>query len=92
MSTHNKKVSETIADSLDLPKDVVLGLPLISTCGDREIYIDNHLGILSYQSNLIVIKSKLFPIRIEGRNLVIDFYTRDSVKIIGQITSICFLS
>jgi sporulation protein YqfC len=91
MNTQNMNITEQIADSLDLPKDVVLGFPFISMCGNRELYIDNHMGILSYESGQIVVRTKHDPIRIQGKNLLIVYYTKDSIRLTGQITDICFL-
>jgi sporulation protein YqfC len=91
MITQNQNRTEHIADSLELPKDVILGIPFISLCGNMEFSIDNHNGILSYESGQIVIRTKHYPICIRGRQLLIDYYTRDSIKIRGQITDICFM-
>jgi sporulation protein YqfC len=91
MNTQNTNRTEQLADSLALPKDVVLGIPFISMCGNQEFYIDNHTGILSYESGQVVIRTKHDPIRIRGKNLLIEYYTKDSIKVTGQITDICFL-
>ncbi len=90
MSTQNKNVTENLVNALELPKDVLLGLPLLSVSGNSELHIDNHLGILSYQPEAIVVKTKRGPIRIEGEHLVIDWYTRDDMHILGQVKNICF--
>jgi sporulation protein YqfC len=90
MSTQNKQVKEKITDSFELPKDVVLGFPLISICGNRTCDIDNHQGILSYEAGQIIVRTKLFPIRVNGKELQIECYSKDSIRITGQITEICF--
>lgn len=92
MSVQIKKITDTIVDSCDLPKDVVNGFPLLTFCGNQELYVDNHKGILSYQSDSIVLKTRLFQIEISGKSLYVEYYTRDSLKITGQIYSICFRS
>lgn len=92
MNAHNMNVTDTIVEALELPKDVVCGMPLFYACGNRELYIDNHKGILNYQSDFIVMKTKSCLIRIEGKELCIAFFSHDTVKITGQICKICFVS
>ena len=36
------------AELFDLPADVVAGLPHVEVVGNREFYMENHRGILSY--------------------------------------------
>lgn len=92
MSTHNKNRTEHIVEALSLPKDVLLGTPLVSMCGNRELHIDNHQGIVCYETELVVVRTKPFSIRIQGKNLMIEYYTADSIKLTGQITDVCLVS
>lgn len=48
-----RKFREYIADTMALPKDVVMDLPRVSLCGDKEIFIENHKGILEYSSDVL---------------------------------------
>jgi sporulation protein YqfC len=91
MSGQNKKRTEHLVDALELPRDVVLGLPLISLCGNRECNIDNHRGIISYEPEQIIIRTKLAPVRIRGTQLLVEYYTVSTIKMTGQIAEICFL-
>lgn len=50
------KLREYIADTLRMPKDVVMDLPKVSVCGDKEVYIENHKGLLSYTDNEISVR------------------------------------
>lgn len=74
-----------------LPKDVVLGVPLISVIGQNEACIENYRGILEYTDKLIRIQTKLGKIYINGRRLQIEYYTNDEMKITGHIETIEFL-
>ncbi|MGM9937635.1 MAG: sporulation protein YqfC [Candidatus Ornithomonoglobus sp.] len=51
-----KKLSEYIADKMRIPKDVIMDLPKVSVCGDKEVYIENHKGLLGYNDNEISVK------------------------------------
>ena len=41
------------AELLDLPMDVVAGLPNLELLGDRQLFLSHHQGILSYSDTAI---------------------------------------
>lgn len=73
-----------------MPKDVILGVPLITITGQTEALVENFRGILEYTDKLIRIQTKIGKIHISGRNLQIECYTNDEMKIVGYITMIEF--
>ena len=91
MSEHSKQTTNKIIETLDLPKDLFMGYPNISLCGNREIYISNHRGILSYQQNEIIILIKDYQIQISGKSLNIASYSREDLTIQGYIRSLEFV-
>ena len=42
-----------MADAANLPKDVVLGVPILTLTGHYEVNIENYRGILEYTEQLI---------------------------------------
>lgn len=90
MNEHIGTNTHKIIESLDLPQDLFLGFPCISFTGNRELYISNHRGILSYETESIVILAKPFQIHIHGRGLIIETYSKDEVLIKGYIHSMEF--
>lgn len=64
-----RKFNEFLADALRMPKDVIMDLPRVSICGDREIYIENHKGLMEYTDNEISIKMNDGIIHLKGREL-----------------------
>lgn len=91
MSEHSKPKSNKIVKALDLPQDLFLGLPIISLSGNREVYISNHRGILSYGQEEMVILVKEYQIMIKGKALSIISYTKDDLTIQGYIRSMEFV-
>lgn len=75
---------EYIADSMNMPKDVVMDLPKLSICGDREIYIENHKGLLEYTNTGICIKMKDGIMRLIGNGLRIIVLETDRMVINGE--------
>ena len=91
MSEHSKQTANKIITTLDLPKDIFLGLPNISLSGNREIYISNHRGILSYGHEEMIIMVKDYQIQIKGKSLCIVSYTKEELTIQGYIRSLEFI-
>jgi len=79
-----------ITDAAGLPKDVLLGVPILRITGQNEAFIENYRGIIEYTDKLIRIQTKLGKIFVIGRELQIEYYTNDEMKIVGLITNIEF--
>ncbi|MBQ3558335.1 MAG: sporulation protein [Agathobacter sp.] len=77
--------------TLDLPKDLFLGLSNLSLCGNRELYISNHRGILSYGQEEMVILVKDYQILIKGKALCIVSYSKEELTIHGYLRSLEFI-
>lgn len=81
-------LKEKIADAVDISKDVMLGVPLVSMIGDREITIENYIGILEYNDTTIRIKCKALNVRLDGKNLELKTMTQSFLYITGRFK--CF--
>ena len=90
LSESNRK-KELLINSLKLPKDTVLGVPILTITGNREIWMENYKGILEYTTSQILLQAKTCQICIEGKNLSIDYYTNEDMKISGCIRCIKYL-
>ena len=91
MSEHSKHTTNKLIESLDLPKDIFLGLPVLSMMGNRELYLSNHRGILSYGQEEMTLLVKDFQIQVKGKELTIVSYTKEDLTIQGYISSVDFL-
>ena len=72
-----KGVLAGAAELFDLPADVVAGLPHVEVVGNREFYMENHRGILSYGGEAVV--------RIHGRGLELVSMTGEALRVRGTI-------
>lgn len=86
----NLSIKQKAMNISDVPKDVVLGIPVITILGDIEISIENYGGIIEYTDCLIRIRTKSGQIIISGKNLYVEYYTSNEMKIHGRISSIEF--
>ena len=85
-----KNLKDRIADASGMPKDVILGVPLVTVTGHREACIENYRGILEYTDKLIRIQTKMGKIHVSGKALQVEYYNNDEMKIVGYITMIEF--
>ena len=83
-------IEERVVNTFSLPQDIMLGLSNLTLLGNRELIIDNYMGIKDYSDCLIRIKTKKQIIEIEGSTLTIDYYTDKDMKISGVISTIQF--
>ncbi|MCI9023163.1 MAG: sporulation protein YqfC [Dorea sp.] len=77
-----------IAELSELPKDVALGMPVLTVTGQMELCLENYRGIIEYTDTLVRIQTKTGQIRITGQRLQVVYYTNDEMKITGRILSI----
>jgi sporulation protein YqfC len=85
------KKQEQLVERLELPKDLFLGMPLLSLDGNRTLCIVNHRGIVKYSRETIIVASRSYGIQITGRELSIPSFNRDQVEITGYLQSVSFL-
>lgn len=74
-----------ISDAVSIPKDVILGVPIVRMIGQEEFYIENYRGILEYTDTVIRIQTKIGQIHLSGKRMEILYYTNDEMKVVGRI-------
>ena len=77
-----------ISELSELPKDVALGIPMLTMIGQMEMIIENYRGIIEYTDILVRIHTKDGQIKVVGNSLKVDYYTNDEMKITGCIVSV----
>lgn len=87
-SQKNNRLMENVADTLKLPKDLLLGAAILTVTGQCEAYVENYSGIIEYTNKKIKLQTKTCRIEINGDRLMIVYYTNDEMKIVGQIEEI----
>jgi len=79
-------IPEEVADKLDLPGEVLPGVPRLTITGRRRALIENHGGLVKYSEDCIELggKSKII---IRGDGLRLVAMTRTDMVIAGRILS-----
>ena len=81
---------ENVVDRLGLPKDLLLGAINIEVTGQYEVYVENYSSIIEYTDRVIKIRGKGLSVKIGGKNLVIDWYTKNDMRIVGVIKEVIY--
>lgn len=90
MESRLNKTKETIAQRLDLPRDVVLNIPKIMITGDNEITIENHKGVVLFEEKEIKINSSVGLITICGDGFEILFMGGSTLTLSGRFRSVVY--
>lgn len=84
-------MSRTVIDLLQLPKDILLGLPYLTFHGNLELIIENHSGLINYSSKEISVLAKEKTIAVCGNQMIISEYSKDTLIIHGNIYEVRFV-
>lgn len=79
------------ARALQLPQDYAKGSTIVELQGRESVCIENFKGICFYTSEEIQLFTRKDKICICGKNLRIDFYTKDEITISGCICKVAYL-
>ncbi|WP_270172288.1 sporulation protein YqfC [Paenibacillus sp. SYP-B4298] len=85
MRSISRKIRKLTANLLDVPQDVVFDLPRVTMIGDRQLYIENHRGVLHFTSDLLRLALSKGELEVAGSGLVIRAIWTEEVFIEGQI-------
>lgn len=79
---------ERAGQALDLPAELLPGVPRVELTGDSQLRMENHKGILSYGTREICISAGPFLVRVRGEELDLKAMTRLELLIGGHIEGI----
>lgn len=78
-------------DKINLPNEVIVGVPIVTITGNLEICIENYKNLIEYTEHYIRVKRRDGEIRIEGDLLKIEYYKGVEMKITGYIKQVEYL-
>lgn len=85
-----KKVQDQFANLLDLPQDALLDLPRITIIGDKQLYLENHRGIIEYSPERIRVSVAGGQLEITGQNFSLKNIKADEIAVEGKILGLVF--
>ncbi|MCM3633237.1 MULTISPECIES: sporulation protein YqfC [Paenibacillus] len=88
MGRMKRKLHKLTASWLDMPQDVVFELPRLTLIGDRQLYIENHRGVINFTEEVLRLSLSKGELEVRGRELIIRTIWTDEVFVEGIITGI----
>lgn len=85
-----EEIRQKLASAAGMPKDVVMGVPVVTALGNFEVCVENYRGITEYTDTLVRVQTKGGQIRLTGKGLQVEYYTNDEMKITGELHMIEF--
>ena len=90
-SGRKERLLERTAEALELPGDLVAGLPRVELTGDRELRMENHRGILAYGSQEIQISGGRLVVKVRGEDLELRAMNAGELLITGTLRGVDLL-
>lgn len=84
----SKNILARTAQLLDLPGDVMAGLPRVELVGTGSCTVEPHRGLLEYDPCRITIATSVGVVEIAGAELTISAMNRVRLSVQGQIASV----
>ncbi len=84
------KWREKAADLGGIPEDVLMGWPKAILYGRRRLIVEQHQGILTYQENIIRLKTSCGVLSVTGGSLQITHYGPMDAVVTGEILGVSF--
>lgn len=79
---------EAIAENLELPTEALLGDIKLSMVGGRRALVENHRGILSFESSCVSVAAKCGRLVFRGDGLCLAAMSSECLMICGKIQSL----
>lgn len=86
-----KSIKSIFTKIMEIPKEVIIDLPLISMTGNEDLTIENYKGVIEYSEERIRINTSKGVIKIEGKNLLLNEITDDDIAVTGTILKLEFM-
>ena len=79
-------------ERLDLPGELAVGVPQIELTGQRQFFMAQHKGVLSYSTELVEIAGGDLVVRLTGQELQLLSMTEQELRIGGVIEKVELVS
>ncbi len=75
-------------ERLDLPGDLTAGVPRMELIGNRQFFMVEHKGVLSYSPETVEIGGSSMTVRLTGRELQLLAMTDGELRVGGYIEKV----
>ena len=83
---------KNVTEALDLPKEIMLNLPLVSLIGKEEVTVENYKGILEYSEEMVRLGTAAGILQLRGRGLCLKQLSAECMVVTGKVEGLDFLT
>ncbi|MEC0091863.1 sporulation protein YqfC [Paenibacillus macquariensis] len=91
MTRISRKLRNWTYEKLDLPQDIVFNLPRLTMVGNKELFIENHNGVIHFSPDKLILALTQGSLEIEGSELMIRSILPKEVLIEGTVKNIKYI-
>ncbi|MGE5328331.1 MAG: sporulation protein YqfC [Deltaproteobacteria bacterium] len=84
-------IKEKMGEVLEIPKELVLDTGKLTIVGQKQLFLENHKGIVEYEDFRIKVNTREGIIQLEGNGMDIKEITSEDIMVTGEIYTIQFL-
>ena len=88
---HETGMRHKISSLFELPKEIIMDLPLVTVIGSQELCIENYKSLVEFSDSLVRINTSAGIFRVEGRRMSLKQLTSESVTITGTLTNFGYI-
>lgn len=82
---HKNGKLQKLAGIFEIPQDIILDLPRITLLGNKQLLVENHKGIIEYDSSLVRIKMSQGELIVTGKSFTLGNLQLEQILIEGTI-------
>lgn len=82
---YSKGLKYSVIENFELPKEIMLNLPLLTIIGTEEARLENYKNIIEFTEEKIRINTNCGILKLEGKNLTISEITSNDICISGRL-------
>ena len=83
---------KNMTEAMELPKEIMLNLPLVTLVGQEEVTIENYRGILEYSEETVRVGTAAGILQLRGKKLCLKQLSADCMVVTGRVEKLDFLT
>ena len=83
---------KNMTEAMELPKEIMLNLPLVTLVGQEEVTIENYRGILEYSEETVRVGTAAGILQLRGEKLCLKQLSADCMVVTGKVEKLDFLT
>jgi sporulation protein YqfC len=80
--------TRSLAETFDIPREVIVDLPKITIMGRLELLIENHRGIVEFHPTVVRLRTACGTVTVTGSSLTLGELSESRVSIRGAVDGV----